>query len=186
MICENCSSNHDGSYGSGRFCSVKCARGFSTKHNREEINKKVSKTLTKGVWVPREKQCLYCGNTLKKSSKLFCSCACQTTYNYLIYINKWLLGLVDERRGKYSISKHIRRFLYELNKASCEECGWRKVNTYTGNIPLEIHHVDGDYRNNWEENLKLLCPSCHSLTGTYGSLNKNCTKQNTDKKRKEY
>lgn len=32
MICENCKINHDGSYGSGRFCSSKCARGFSTKN----------------------------------------------------------------------------------------------------------------------------------------------------------
>ena len=24
MICENCNKEHDGSYGSGRFCSSKC------------------------------------------------------------------------------------------------------------------------------------------------------------------
>lgn len=34
MICENCKNDHDGSYGSGRFCSSKCARGFSTKNNK--------------------------------------------------------------------------------------------------------------------------------------------------------
>lgn len=45
MICENCKTKHDGSYGSGRFCSCKCARGFSTKAKRKEINKKVSKSL---------------------------------------------------------------------------------------------------------------------------------------------
>ena len=45
--CENCNKKHDGSYGSGRFCSSKCARGFSTKSKREEINKQVSKALKK-------------------------------------------------------------------------------------------------------------------------------------------
>lgn len=45
MICENCGKEHDGSYGSGRFCSCKCARSFSSKVNREETNKKISQTL---------------------------------------------------------------------------------------------------------------------------------------------
>jgi len=44
--CENCKQTHEGFYGSGRFCSSKCARGFSTKNKRKEINEKVSKTLT--------------------------------------------------------------------------------------------------------------------------------------------
>ena len=35
--CENCKNEHDGSYGSGRFCSIKCSRGFSTKEKRKEI-----------------------------------------------------------------------------------------------------------------------------------------------------
>ena len=45
MHCENCEKEHDSSYGSGRFCSCKCARGFSTKAKRQEINKKVSHEL---------------------------------------------------------------------------------------------------------------------------------------------
>lgn len=46
IICENCKIPHDGKYGSGRFCGLKCARGFSTKNKRLEINAKVSKTLS--------------------------------------------------------------------------------------------------------------------------------------------
>lgn len=34
-ICEYCSKEHDGSYGSGRFCCDKCARGFSTKNEKD-------------------------------------------------------------------------------------------------------------------------------------------------------
>jgi len=45
MKCENCESEHNGDYGSGRFCSSKCARGFSTKEKRQEINEKVGKKL---------------------------------------------------------------------------------------------------------------------------------------------
>jgi hypothetical protein len=46
MFCENCKEEHDGRYGSGRFCGIKCARGFSTKNKRKEINSKVSAKLT--------------------------------------------------------------------------------------------------------------------------------------------
>lgn len=45
MKCEQCESTHDGSYGSGRFCTSKCARGFSTKEKRKSINEKVSSAL---------------------------------------------------------------------------------------------------------------------------------------------
>ncbi len=44
--CENCEEEHGGEYGSGRFCSNKCARGFSTKANRSLINEKVRIKLT--------------------------------------------------------------------------------------------------------------------------------------------
>jgi hypothetical protein len=45
VICENCELEHQGNYGSGRFCSSKCARSFSTKNKRLDINKKVSASL---------------------------------------------------------------------------------------------------------------------------------------------
>jgi predicted RNA-binding Zn-ribbon protein involved in translation (DUF1610 family) len=34
-------------------------------------------------------------------------------------------------------------------------------------LPLEVDHVDGDWRNNRIENLRFLCPNCHSTTDTY-------------------
>lgn len=34
-------------------------------------------------------------------------------------------------------------------------------------IPLEIHHEDGDSSNNELVNLRLLCPNCHALTDNY-------------------
>ncbi|MCX5013731.1 HNH endonuclease [Streptomyces sp. NBC_00555] len=34
-------------------------------------------------------------------------------------------------------------------------------------LPLEVDHIDGDWRNNLPENLRLLCPNCHSTTDSY-------------------
>lgn len=43
--CELCAIVPDKKYASGRFCSSKCSRSFSTSKNRDEISKKASETL---------------------------------------------------------------------------------------------------------------------------------------------
>jgi len=75
MNCENCGNEHEGSYGSGRFCSSKCARGFSTREKRSLINEKVSKKLSID---PYKKICFNCGmefETKRKNQKV-CSSIC--------------------------------------------------------------------------------------------------------------
>lgn len=47
----------------------------------------------------------------------------------------------------------------------CENC---YENTWQGQpIPLEVHHKDKNKHNNNLNNLKLLCPNCHSMTETF-------------------
>lgn len=47
----------------------------------------------------------------------------------------------------------------------CENCG---LSEWLGNpIPIELHHVDGDNSNNKLDNLKIICPNCHTLTDNY-------------------
>lgn len=79
-LCENCSKEHDGKYGSGRFCSTKCSRGFSTKEKRSLINNAVRLKLT-GTGKPNvEKTCENCGNNFsikyRKRSQKSCSRKC--------------------------------------------------------------------------------------------------------------
>lgn len=84
--------------------------------------------------------------------------------------------------GKYQLSSHIRKYILDKFDNKCCECGWCEVNLYTGLVPLEIDHIDGDYTNNNEDNLRPLCSNCHSLTETYKALNKG----NGRKDRKKY
>jgi 5-methylcytosine-specific restriction endonuclease McrA len=62
------------------------------------------------------------------------------------------------------------------------ECGWNKMNSYTGKIPIQLEHIDGNSENNELSNLKLLCPNCHTLTPTWGGANKGNGRKNRRKK----
>ena len=126
-------------------------------------------------------QCLNCGNTIS-SKKKYCSNKCQSDYKYKKYIDNWKNGLENGMRGNYQISMHIKTYLFKKYENKCFRCGWNKTNPYTGKIPLEIEHIDGNYLNNNEDNLILLCPNCHSLTSTYKGANLNYGR----KERKKY
>ena len=74
----------------------------------------------------------------------------------------------------YKLKKRL--FKENLKEKRCECCG---RTTWQGHeIPLEIHHKNGDNRGNRLENLAILCPNCHALTDSYrGRNNKSATKE---------
>ena len=48
-----------------------------------------------------------------------------------------------------------------IKEKKCEICG---LNSWQGvELPLELHHKDGDHFNNNFNNLQILCPNCHSI-----------------------
>ncbi|MDT0419361.1 HNH endonuclease signature motif containing protein [Streptomyces sp. DSM 41982] len=61
----------------------------------------------------------------------------------------------------------LRRALSEMGRPHvCEKCGLGT--RYRGRpLMLEIDHVNGDWRDNRAENLRYLCPNCHSQTATF-------------------
>ena len=66
----------------------------------------------------------------------------------------------------------MRKYLLLKYEENCQECGVSVINPYTNKTTLEIHHIDGNRKNNLESNLQLLCPNCHSKTKTFRTLNK--------------
>jgi Zn finger protein HypA/HybF involved in hydrogenase expression len=112
------------------------------------------------------KNCKFCEKEIPNRN-VFCNNVCQKEYQYRETIKGWLSGINIMKDGAIIISRHIKRYLFELHDSKCQGCGWGVVNPYTNKVPLEVEHIDGDSQNNKFENLKLLCPNCHSLTETW-------------------
>lgn len=69
-------------------------------------------------------------------------------------------------------AKKLRRALIEIGRPyRCEWCGNEGIwltrlavsHGMSGELVLEIDHIDEDWHNNLPENLRFLCPNCHSL-----------------------
>jgi len=53
----------------------------------------------------------------------------------------------------------------------CASCGNDGI--WMGeSLTLEVDHIDGDFLNNVEENLRFLCPNCHRLTPNFAGRSK--------------
>lgn len=64
-----------------------------------------------------------------------------------------------------------RLFAAQLKPRYCEECQWHKMSD-DGRLPLELDHINGDNQDNRLENLRVLCPNCHSLKPTHRGRNR--------------
>ena len=66
--------------------------------------------------------------------------------------------------NKQQISSHklkVKLLQEGYKEYKCELCGlsvWQNVQ-----IPLELHHKDGNHFNNNLDNLQILCPNCHAI-----------------------
>lgn len=81
-------------------------------------------------------------------------------------VERWLSG--GPGGSKWKIYKGVREFLFEEANYKCTLCGWGEINPFTNSVPLQIDHINGDAEDHSRNNLRIICPNCHSLTETYG------------------
>lgn len=182
MVCERCGKDHDGSYGSGRFCSKSCAKSRSfSKESREKKSKKVKQfydNLTEG-----ERQAYYekyreNAKSIAREQRLMGAkkgAAIAAQHNRELAEQRIENYLRQGGQGKlkdFGIGvNNFRRYILDKLGHVCSECG---IGEEWNGKPLTLHvdHIDGNYLNNGEDNLRVLCPNCHTQTDTYGAKNR--------------
>jgi hypothetical protein len=169
-----------------KFCSNSCA---ATTINKTRVCNKVHKNtenfisnnrfLKRGpaLRYKEYKKCLNCERDFLPVAKtsIFCEQICSSEHRKN-QREKELEPLLIE--GKV-ISQNIetnntiyRRYLIRKFGPRCMKCGWSEVNPFSGKVPIELEHKDGNCINNIPDNLELLCPNCHSLSQFYKGANK--------------
>ncbi len=117
--------------------------------------------------------CLNCGKEGRyfpdTSRGKFCSAQCHADHRFMTEV----VPRVANGRGS---RRAIKRWLVVERGYECEICGiadWQRKE-----LALELDHIDGNSDNNKPENVRFLCPNCHSQTPTSGSRNFKNTKRN--------
>lgn len=159
-ICEyGCGAEANYQQSNGKWC---CSRYYSTC---PKIKEKNSKGLKKAYKEGRKKVRVNQFKGLRNSRK-----------------GKLLLDIEDVFKKVSGYSTEILKkyiIYYELKEYKCEKC--ECSGEWLGEeIILELDHIDGDRSNNELENLRFLCPNCHSQTSTFRGRNINGVKKVTD------
>lgn len=157
--CKNCEAvlSYEDVRRSKVFCNSSCAASFN--------NKKRSKGI---------KFCLQCHQQLRNSRSIYCSHMCRGEGKRQETIALWQSGRRSGLSGPDSdvLSTVIRDYILTRDGYTCVRCGWCEVHPLSKVPPVQVHHIDGNYRNTDESNLETLCPNCHSLTENFGARNK--------------
>jgi hypothetical protein len=124
--------------------------------------------------------CLNCGKDHQfkgySYANKYCDNQCQKDYESKERVRQWL---EEGRDWTSNVPVWAKRTIAEQRGNKCEVCGISKHNKLP--LVLECDHIDGDHTNNKINNLRLICPNCHSQTTTYKNKNKGSGRQSRRK-----
>jgi hypothetical protein len=80
-----------------------------------------------------------CGTRLRRNYIYYCSNACKKADYRNWIINAWNEGTLE---AAPFFNRVLRRHLIETLGERCQRCGWNQRNPASGNIPVEIEHIE--------------------------------------------
>lgn len=144
--CENCDLEHDGSFASGRFCSKKCASGFSTKAKRADINARLTKLAESKRKEPEFVICQNCEISFKKrrSNSKFCSIRCKCVF----------ISNLPENVER--VSKLMRKSAHTRYENGDTTIGWQHRNKFSQSKPeKEAEQILLEYGHKFEKEFRV-------------------------------
>ena len=99
--------------------------------------------------------------------------------SYKRYNNEEIFIKDSKYASSYGLKDRlVKYYKWEYTCSSCKLSEW-----LGGAIPIELDHINGDHHDNRIENLRFLCPNCHSLTDTYRGKNVKFSEEIHNKKK---
>ena len=77
----------------------------------------------------------------------------------------WNKGQQLKDWSQYTRASNVKPHLIKSRSHKCEVCYTQEW--MSQEVPLEVHHIDGDRTNNDYSNLQLLCCNCHAQTDNW-------------------
>lgn len=144
--------------------SCSCSREFKTQKalNAHQISHKNGERYSSSRVKNPTCNCEYCDASFrfnKATRNRFCSQECSALFVW---------ERISVPRIEQGLGGNLHRYLKEKYGDFCSECG--QESTWNNkSLTLQLDHIDGNSDNNNVDNVRLLCPNCHTQTETYGN-----------------